>query len=289
MKVQVAAVQFQPQLKRVMFNLKAMADWVDQIKSHYADTQLIIFPELSTTGYECGDAFYQLAEPVSGPAVQLMKKVAARYHVHLIFGFAERDPLTPQKIYNATVLIDDHGQTVGVYRKVHLFDTEQRYFTPGKNYPVFETKIGTIGMMICYDTFFPEAARILALKHADLLTVSTNWERPRIHDWELCVRARALDNIIPIVAANRIGFDRQLDFFGHSKAIDPLGNVIASLDHERSGYLQATIDYDQTRRLRNGYYSIYQDARPETYSKRWPVQGGPDSKDQKTAVVRTRK
>lgn len=272
MKVQVAAVQFQPELNRVSFNLNAMADWVDQIKAQHFRTELIVFPELSTTGYECGQKFFDLAEPVNGAAVSFMQRVAAKYRVHLIFGFAERDPKMRRRLYNSSVLIDDDGQVVGVYRKVHLFDTEQRHFTPGNAYPVFKTKIGTLGMMICYDTFYPEAARVLALKQADLIAISTNWERPRVHDWELCVRARALDNIVPIVAANRIGFDNRLDFFGHSKIIDPLGNVLADLDHERAGYIQAEIDYQQTRGLRNGYYSIFQDAHPETYSEAWSVQ-----------------
>ncbi|EEI71561.1 carbon-nitrogen hydrolase family protein [Lentilactobacillus hilgardii] len=286
MKIQVASVQFQPQLNRVAFNLRAMAKWVNRIKSEQIDIKLIVFPELSTTGYECGTGFYQLAETVTGQSVQYMQNVAKRYHVYLIFGFAQRDQTNAGTIYNSTMLINDQGQIVGTYQKVHLFDTEQRYFTPGKTYPVFKTKIGTIGMMICYDTFFPEVARILALEHADLLTISTNWERPRIQDWELCVRARALDNIIPIVAANRIGFDKELDFFGHSKIIDPLGTVMSSLDSERPGYLQATIDYEQTRGLRHGYYSIYQDAHPETYSEKWHLQGNMDSKDPKTAVVK---
>ncbi len=288
MKVQVAPVQFQPILKRTAFNLAAMVKWFSRIKSQYADTDLIVFPELSLSGYECGQDFYQLAETVDGPSMRAMQEVAADYHVHVIFGFPERDPLDIGKIYNVSALINDHGQLVGVYRKVHLFDTEQRYFTPGNAYPVFQTKIGTIGLMICYDTFFPEVARTLALKHADLIAISTNWERPRIDDWELCVRARALDNIIPIVAANRIGFDRQLDFFGHSKIIGPLGNVLASLDVEQAGYLQATIDYEKTRRLRNGYYSIYQDAHPETYSQAWDLQRTPNSQNSGTTIMQTK-
>lgn len=284
MKIQVACAQFQPLLGRTTFNLRAMARWVNRIKSEHFETQLIIFPELSISGYECGNEFNSLAETIDGPSIHYMQNVAYRYHVHLIFGFAERDQLDPGVIYNSAMLISDTGQIIGTYRKVHLFDTEQTYFTPGHDYPVFTTKIGRIGMMICYDTFFPEVARTLALKRADLIAISTNWERPRVNDWELCVRARALHNIIPIAAANRIGFDKSLDFFGHSKIIGPLGNPVAAIDTETAGYIHAEIDYQQTEALRHGYYSIYQDAHPETYAQRWAVQGTAYPRNPKTGT-----
>lgn len=114
MKIQVACAQFQPLLGRTTFNLRAMAKWVNRIKSEHFETQLIIFPELSISGYECGNEFNSLAETIDGPSIHYMQNVAYRYHVHLIFGFAERDQLDPGVIYNSAMLISDTGQIIAL-------------------------------------------------------------------------------------------------------------------------------------------------------------------------------
>ena len=150
------------------------------MESH-PDTQLIIFPELAVTGYQCGKNFKDLAETatINSTSVKKMSALAKEFHVHIVYGMAEKEE---DILYNSQFFIDDTGVLLGTYRKVHLFDSEKNYFTPGDQFKVFNTKIGRIGLFICYDAFFPEAARSLAIQGVDLLVNSTNWEKPYDYD-----------------------------------------------------------------------------------------------------------
>lgn len=195
-----------------------------------------------------------------------------------IYGLPERDPVLTDVLYNAAVLIDRCGKAAGTYRKVHPFASEKTWCRAGCDLPVFDTEIGRLGIMICWDTAFPEVARALALKGADLLVVSTNWEDPyeeawdsskintHEEDWELITRARAFDNTLHLVAANRIGDDgKTLSFFGRSKIIGPRGQEIASLNQRKEGILSARIDLGLTDEKRSKYYTFFKDRRPDAY------------------------
>ena len=274
MKVNVACVQMEPVLRNVEENLAKMADFIDRTMAEHPKTQLIVFPELITSGYECGDDFYDLAEsPVGGKACQKICECAKKHQVHVVYGFPERDPKKEGVLYNSAALISDEGIVLGVYRKVHLFAGEKEHFTPGDEYPLFETGIGKIGIGICWDTAFPEVTRTYALKGADLIVIPTNWEKPYLPegltdnqgDWDLVVRARAFDNCIYLAGANRIGFDETLGFFGRSKIIGPTGSPIAELNEEVEGVIAAELDYDVPRLLKKKYYTLLEDRRPETY------------------------
>ena len=139
------------------------------------------FPELAVTGYQCGKNFKDLAETatINSTSVKKMSALAKEFHVHIVYGMAEKEE---DILYNSQFFIDDTGVLLGTYRKVHLFDSEKNYFTPGDQFKVFNTKIGRIGLFICYDAFFPEAARSLAIQGVDLLVNSTNWEKPYDYD-----------------------------------------------------------------------------------------------------------
>ena len=129
--------------------------------------------------------------------------------------------------------------------------------------------------MICWDTAFPEVARTYALKGADLLVVCTNWEIAEAEDWpmdtaadwDLVTRARAFDNTLHLVSANRVGNDRGLGFFGHSNIVGPTGCVIDSLDGPAEGVVHAQIDLSLTEKRRREYYTILADRRPDTYGE----------------------
>jgi len=265
MSVIVSCAQMQPILFDVEENRRKMVDFVERINEGNPNTDLIIFPELITSGYECGSEFNNLAESfASGETCKIMKSCAEKTNTVLIYGFPERDG---DSIYNSAAVIDRNGETAGVYRKVHLFDSERMYFKAGNDYPLIDTSIGRLGIMICWDTAFPEVARIYALKGAELLAVSTNWEKPYTGDWDLITRARAFDNTLFLAAANRIGEDKSLGFFGRSKIIDPLGNVVKSLDKEEEGFLSAELDLTLSGDLRKEYYTFFRDRRPETYAE----------------------
>ena len=274
MKINVACVQMQPVRYDAAQNLKKMTEFVEKTKKEYPETQLIIFPELITSGYECGAKFQELAERVSdGKNIKAISALAQKHNVHIIYGFPERDAAMDDVLYNSAVFIDNTGKVLGTYRKVHLFATEKESFRAGCEYPLFNTEIGRIGIMICWDTAFPEVARAYALQGADLIVVSTNWEKPYLEDvetknqddWDLMTRARAFDNCLYLAAANRIGFEETLGFFGRSKIIGPTGVPIIELNEEVEGVIGAEIDYSRIQVLRSSYYTFFKDRRPDTF------------------------
>lgn len=257
----------EPKLGDKTENLSKISMLVEKTMREYPKTGLIIFPELITTGYECGKSFFELAEVAGkGESFDLILGLAKKYGVGIIFGFPERNKNISDVLYNSAAFAGADGKMIGVYRKVHLFAAEKSIFRPGFGYPVFNTRFGRIGIMICWDTAFPEVARIYALGGAEIIAVSTNWEKPYSDDWDLITRARAFDNTVYLAAANRIGFDKTLGFFGRSKIIGPLGKPIRELNDEKEGIIAAGIDLTLPRKLRREYYTFFKDRRPDTYS-----------------------
>lgn len=265
MKVKVSCVQMYPSLGKPAENAEKMCRFIDDIMASEPNTDLIVFPELCVSGYECGRLFYELAEEsnCSSSAFRLrIIEKAAEYGIYVIFGFPER---SGDCLYNSAMLIDDKGTVSGVYRKCQLFDTEKNWFSFGHDYPVFDTRFGKIGIMICFDAIYPEIARIMALRGADLLVVSTNWEKPYLDDYRLTMSARCLDNILPMACANRVGRDCDLDFFGVSRITDPVGKVILEMAEDEEGFISAELDLEESAHLRKSYYTMFADRQPETY------------------------
>ncbi len=268
MKFLAAAVQFHPALGDFEVNVSKMEGLFSRVAQQNPQVRLIVMPELATTGYEAGARFFELAEePPDGPSIRRMGELCRRHRVHLVYGFAERDQRMRDVLYNSAALIDEEGRYLGAYRKVHLFAGEKSWFRPGCGYPLFPTRLGRIGVFICWDAAFPEPARIYAVQGADLLVVATNYEKPYAADWDLMTAARAFDNTLHLVAANRFGRDKEYDFFGHSRILDPLGRVISKLDEEVEGFITGEIDTDLTVRLRQEYYTFMKDRRPDTYGE----------------------
>ncbi len=266
MKIRVSVIQMDPKLCDRKYNMAKIAHFVEEVIAHEKRMDLIILPELVTSGYECNEKFFELAEVFpAGASVKFISNLAKEHKTHIIFGFPEEDSNMEGILYNSAALIDDNGTPIGVYRKVHLFGQELYFFRPGWEYPLFRTRIGNIGIFICWDTLFPEVARIYALQGADLLAISTNWENPYSKEWDFITSARAFDNTLYLAAANRIGCDKTLSFFGRSRILDPLGSIICSLNEEKEGFLCAEIDFSKIRRLRVEYWTQLRDRRPETY------------------------
>ncbi len=275
--VNVSCVQMEPRTADYEYNVAKMERFVRRIMEERPETDLIVFPELCTTGYVCTreefDAMTRTA--AEDPSVRRLGALAAQYGTAIVYGFSERDPDDPAVLYNAAAVIGKDGALQGTYRKVHPFDTEKKWCRAGSEYPMFEADFGKFGVMICWDTAFPEVARTYALRGAQLLVVCTNWEITESEewpmdtaaDWDLVTRARAFDNLLHLVSANRVGVDRGLGFFGHSNIIDPVGKAIESLDEPVEGVIHARIDLGLTEKRRKEYYTIFEDRRPDTYGE----------------------
>lgn len=254
-EINVAVVQMYPLLGQVEDNLIAMGKFVDKICEEQK-VDLIVFPELATTGYELGLRFTEVAERVPGPAANLLAQRAADYGTHIVFGLVSKEKVE-SIIYNAAVVLGPDGEILGEYRKLHLPGEERLAFRPGFRLPIFETAFGPMGVLLGWDLAFPEPARSLALDGAELVCVCANWghspaqERElSVEEWQTYVHARALENALYVVGSNRIGEEYSYHFFGDSRVVGPRGETYAFIEEEIEGYAVATIDLDTVRRTR---------------------------------------
>ncbi len=261
-QITVATVQMSPTLNEVEANIERMGRWVEDI-CRDQKVDVIVFPELATTGYECGVRFADLAERVPGHVVNYLAKRAADFNVHLAFGLAEKQKVE-SVIYDSAVLIDSEGEVNTTYRKVHLRGEERLAFRAGYRFAPTETSFGQVGLLLGWDLAFPEAPRCLALDGVELLCVCANMERPHTALWSHFLYARALENAVFVAAANRIGEEYTYRFFGSSMIIGPSGEVLSSLDEDVEGYGVATIDLDEVRRQREDS-QLMQIRQPRSY------------------------
>src|SRR3954464_14115087 len=205
-EITVATVQMKPELGNYENNLVKMTDFVTKIVSQQK-VDLIIFPELVTSGYELGLKFTELAQRVPGPAINVMAQRAADAGVYIAFGLATKEKVE-SIIYNSAALVGPDGELLGTYNKTHLRGEERMAFREGFKLPVIDTgEIGKIGLMLGWDLAFPEVARSMALDGAELLCVLGNWETSYIDEWKTYIRARAYENAMFVAAANRVGED----------------------------------------------------------------------------------
>jgi predicted amidohydrolase len=242
---------------------KKVCSWVDEAAG--AGVDLLLFPELVLAGgYSLGDGFREVAEAADGPRLARVRERAARHGMHVIVGFAERGEAG--SIYNSAAICGPDGSVLGVYRKTHIFSATESFFVPGDELSVFDVAFGRIGIPICYDLEFPEPARVLCLAGAEiLLSMAAHWEGTgTVGTPEGFIRtiysARALENRIPVVLCNRVGYDEGLGdrFIGLSRIVDSEGEVVAEMSDDSEGMISALIDLDREREKRESYDYISQ-------------------------------
>ncbi|MBN1681422.1 MAG: carbon-nitrogen hydrolase family protein [Anaerolineae bacterium] len=269
-EITIATVQMKPVLGEPEDNLVKMSDFVSKIASQQK-VDLIVFPELATSGYELGVRFTELAQRIPGPTVNLLAQRAAEFGVYIAFGLVSKEKVE-SILFNSGVLVGPDGEMLGMYNKIHLHGEERMAFREGFRMPVIETEIGQVGLVLGWDLAFPEVARSLTMDGAELLCVMTNWETSRIEEWRTYVRARAFENALYVAAANRVGEDVTLSFGGESMIVGPRGKVYASLSEEkdpetgqpREGYCVARIDLDEVRKCREEHQML-QARQPQVY------------------------
>jgi predicted amidohydrolase len=261
-EVTVAAVQMSPKLGEQQDNLSRMGEWLDRVCTEQ-HVDLVVFPELITTGYECGVQFIDLAERVPGPTVNLIAQRASDYGTHVLFGMVAKEKVE-SILYNAAVFVGPDGEVIGRYNKTHLHGEERLAFRPGFRYQVWEAEFGTIGVMLGWDLAFPEVARSLALEGAEMLCVCANWESPNADEWRAYIMSRAYENSTYVVGANRVGEEYTYSFFGDSMIVGPRGQVYGTVDGSEPGYVVARIDLDEVKRYREEL-QYFQWRQPQSY------------------------
>ncbi|MCK4259976.1 MAG: carbon-nitrogen hydrolase family protein [Halanaerobiales bacterium] len=227
-----AGVQIAIKPNDVEANLVKIVQWIDKAVEEN-EAELIVFPETITTGFTpnmSAEELWDLVDTIPGRLTDPVAKAAKKHGVYVVLPTYERG-LSRGCVYNSSALIGPEGEIVGVYRKTHPFPTERKagggWCTPGTSAEVYDTKLGKIGMIICYDGDFPELSRLLAVKGAEVIV------RPaallRSYDiWEMTNMARAYDNHVYFVAVNSIGPDAGENYyFGHSMIISPIAQKLA--------------------------------------------------------------
>jgi predicted amidohydrolase len=225
--VMVAAAQFEPRPGDTRWNISRVLELASQAGVRGAD--LVVLPELVTTGYYMFERFRELAEPLDGPTVTILHELARRYDFHVVLALPEK--AEDGNLYDTALLIGPSGLKAK-YRKIHLWDTEASAFTPGDKVVVADTgsALGHIGFLICYDLEFPETAEEVVAAGASLLVSPAAFTNLTL--WKATLEARARDLGVPIVAANRLGHEMDTDFCGHSSIVAPDGTVLADAGTE---------------------------------------------------------
>jgi N-carbamoylputrescine amidase len=283
-KVKVAALQFSCS-KDVQENINKAEKMVKEEADNGAN--IILLPELFERQYFCQEKrydYYNYALPLEkNPAVNRFKEVAKELGVVIPVSFYERDI---DRLFNTVAMIDADGSVLGIYRKTHIpddhFYQEKFYFTPGDSgFKVFDTRFGCIGVGICWDQWFPETVRCMAVQGAEMLLYPTAIGSEPILDvdsnshWRRVMQGHAAANLMPVVAANRIGVETvepckenagqssSLDFYGCSFIADATGDIIASAKQEET-ILYGEFDLDALKEDRLSW-GLFRDRRPETY------------------------
>ncbi len=265
--MRVAVAQIEPQLAEKERNLDECLTRLDEAAA--AGAEVVVLPECAIPGYmfDSLDEAMPFAEELPGPSTEALEAACARLGIHAVVGLLERDG---DLLRNAAVLVGPEG-LVGSYRKTHLpFLGVDRFVTPGDELPVYETPLGRIGLEICYDLRFPEATRTLALKGADIVAHPTNFPLAARIQTELITVARAAENRIFLLSANRVGKERWAEFCGWSQIVDPYGRRLAEAGETEEALLVADIDLELARDkdyVIPGEYELYLfgHRRPELY------------------------
>ncbi|MFD1706405.1 carbon-nitrogen hydrolase family protein [Siminovitchia sediminis] len=219
--IHIALAQLRCELGNKETNLLRILQSLEEASDKGAD--YVLFPELYLTGYVMDQQLPQLAEPADGPSIQKIRKKAGECHVGAIVGFPELDG---DAMYNTALFIGKDGDIIGKYRKVHLYHREKDWFAPGDSFPVFSLPEGDIGLLVTYDMEFPESARLLSIKGAQLLLVLAANMVPYQHFQDTFIKARALENHVYTALANMVGLDNENIFFGESQVVHPDGREV---------------------------------------------------------------
>ncbi|GAB4265622.1 MAG: nitrilase family protein [Thermoleophilia bacterium] len=267
-RITVTCVQMEPRVGEVESNRAATVRAIEQACAHGA--RLVVLPELAVSGYvfRSSDEARACAEPADGPTLKAWLEAARRCNAVVVGGFAEQ---AGGSLYNSAAVVAPQG-VLAVYRKLHLWGFENDFFTPGADPPpVVDTPVGRIGVAVCYDLWFPEVARLLALGGAELMALPTNWPEDRVPAGERpmevnLVMAAAHVNRMAVAAADRCGTERGLRFLGWSLIVDAWGWPAAPFAGGGPQLVTAAVDLAVSRDKSWGRYNdILGDRRPEVY------------------------
>lgn len=264
MNCKIALVQMDCAFLEVEKNVSKAASLIEEAAARGA--HIVCLPECFNTGYLAGDiaGMMKRAESLDGPTISKMRSLAKEKGVYLVAPLMLKK--ASDEIYNSAVFINDSGEVEGFFSKTHPVGDERKLLNRGTDYPVWDTRFGKVGILICYDICFPEAARILALKGAELVFVPAAWRASHYFKewWDLNIACHALDNLYYIAAVNRCGQCGEEIFAGKTQAASPIGEVLGSCDVKTETILYQDLDMSRVAKERE-FNTMLIDRHPEDY------------------------
>ena len=278
-----------PALPVALIQISCVADPARNVQtalSHVAQAarggaKLVCLPELFRSLYFCQKQDYkcfQLAEPIPGPTTQLLSAAAKKHKITLVSSLFEKR--TGGLYHNTAVVFGPNGKILGTYRKMHIPDdpgfNEKFYFTPGDTgFQPIDTPVGRLGILVCWDQWYPEAARLMALRGAQILIYPTaiGWARGEKKDvcqtqrnaWQTIQRSHAIANGLFVLSINRTGRENNLDFWGTSFVSNPMGHVVAEASTHRAEIVRASLQLSETTTTRQ-HWPFLRDRRVDAYT-----------------------
>jgi predicted amidohydrolase len=272
----VAVAQVGARVGDITANLELAARYAGRAAGRAAD--LVVFPECFLQGYSLSRSVLELAEPISGPAVRALSRIAAERRVAIVAGMIEANPAQPHRPHNTAVVIGRDGELIGSYRKVHLFAREAEAFSAGDGYPVFDVPLLSgraalrVGVCICFDVEFPEVPRLLAIGGAQLIAVPSADMEPYRVQQAANLMSRAIENNVHVALANTVDRRSAATFFGGSGIAAPDGTLV-SAGYLRPRLVTATLT-DAAVEASGGAGSSLRDRRVETFGGLLGPSGG---------------
>ena len=260
--MKVALITMRPKVADKKANLEIMKKHVEKTKA-----DMYIFGELSICGYHVKDELRDIAETVDGPAIKFMKNVAKNNDCYIVFGIPTEDSKVKGLIYNSSVLVHPNGK-VDVYNKWFLptvgpFE-EKIFFDEGEKIKICDTKFGKIGLIVCYDIFFPELCRAYTLLGADIIICISATPTVSRKLFESIIPARAAENTVYFIYVNLVGTQENLIFWGGSQAYDPLSNLLVKAPYFKESVKIIDIDLKQIEYSR-AVRPVLRDIKSEIY------------------------
>jgi len=260
--MKVALISMRPKIADKKANLKTMEEYIIKTKA-----DIYVFGELSLTGYRCKDELRNLAEPRDGPSIKQMKKIAKDRKCYIVFGMPLKDDKVEGLVHNSAILIHPDGK-IDTYNKWFLptfgpFE-EKIFFDEGESLRIFNTKFGKVGLLICYDLFFPEICKAYSLQGADFIICISATPSPNRKYFETLLPARAMENTTFMIYVNLVGTQEDLVFWGGSQVYNPLGNLLAKAPYFKENVIICDIDLKQLE-IARANRPVIRDIRPEIY------------------------
>lgn len=262
--MRLALAQMRSEANNKQRNVDVAVESVARAAAGRAD--IVVLPEFFNVEYFAQYRDYKYldyAEPLAGPSLSRVSETAAKHRIWVVATILEERQ--PGFYYDTAVLFDREGRPRGEYRKTHpaaVYSLEKIYFRFGSKFPVFNVEGWPVGIMICYDTFFPEVARTLALKGAELLVAP--FAAPKHPIWREMLVMRAFENGCYVAACNKVGHEGEWTFSGESMVTGPNGEVLAVASSDQDDLIFTDIDRDEVRTWRRRY-PMFRDRRPDLY------------------------